>query len=242
MSSRVLSSGLPFSGGLRVLVAVAGLSAAAVASANLLGDGGFEQSGTAGINPLNSAYWSSDLPYFIDNPNRYDVVNGATPGSVNPGWRFDLLAKEGTHYLLVDGPTQAGQTVLRSTQTLWVTPGAGYSLSAFLAAVDSNVEPVANLTFTLGFFDATGHQVNQVQKTVSAPALSAGWQEVTLQGYAGTGAQYATISITDSNTEGFGNDFALDDFKLDASPVPEPASLLAMSVGLLGLLRGRRRE
>lgn len=214
-------------------------SASAIASANLLSDGGFESSGSDTISPLNPLYWRSDLPYGIDNPGKYDVMNGAPPNSVNNTWRSDLLAQEGTHYLLVDGPFEAGKTVLESTEQISVTAGTTYSLSGYFTSVDN--KNLANLVFKVEFLDGLGIVVNQAQGQFPAPSWTQGWQTFSISDVAGAGATHARISVSDLTLTMTGNDFALDAFNFDAQPVPEPASLTVLGLGALSLARRRRR-
>jgi hypothetical protein len=53
-------------------------------------------------------------------------------------------------------------------------------------------------------------------------------------------ATTAILSLVDQNTDSVGNDFVLDDFEF--APVPEPASLVVVGIGVLAALRRRRRR
>jgi hypothetical protein len=56
----------------------------------------------------------------------------------------------------------------------------------------------------------------------------------------------ALIEIRNANTAGGGNDFALDEIyfgeTIFSNPIPEPGTLLIVSVGLIGLGIARRRR
>jgi len=71
--------------------------------------------------------------------------------------------------------------------------------------------------------------------TVTAPSTTGVWQQFSFTWFSGSSTS-AVLSIVDLNTDSSGNDFALDDLSF----VPEPGSLLALGVGLIGLTARKR--
>ena len=128
--------------------------------------------------------------------------------------------------MLVDGSPVGDTTVWQ--ETVSVLAGTDYTFSAWAMPSDA-----ANLS-TLRFFINSA----QIGSDLSLVTPSGTWQNFTNGWNAGANTS-ATIRIVDTNTQGFGNDFALDDVSFTGSNVPEPSAAILLLSGAAICLRRR---
>lgn len=113
-------------------------------------------------------------------------------------------------------------------QTLNLTPGASYDFEAFVRSSYDAVEGV--------YLSVDG-------VTVAGSAFSfgnsawTGWNS----SFVYTGSGTSVIGIHTASSEFNGNDITVDDISLTEA-VPEPASMLALSLGAAALLRRRKQK
>ena len=231
------------------LLALAALPGMASAQ-NLLSDGSFELSGVAARNPLSAA-WTTDLgvrlgpgnaqsdPGSLYDESTYVVANGITPFVVHDLFRNDLTAQDGDKYMIVNGSTDPTKRVLQLAQVVPVVAGETYYFQGFAASVYPDAP--ASLTFAVDYLDAMSNVVSSSSGQLAAPAIAQDWQLIGFDSVAGMGSLTARITITNAQTAAGGNDFALDNLSFSTQPVPEPTTVAALGLGVLGLARRRRR-
>lgn len=231
------------------LLAVAALPGAASA-VNLLPDGSFELSGAAARNPLSAA-WTTDLGVRLGPGNTsgdagslydegtYVVANGITPSDVHNLFRSDLKAQDGDQYMIINGATNSAKRVLETSTAIPIIGGLTYRFEAYAASVYPDAP--AQLTFTVSYLDAMNNVVGSASGSLVAPAFADGWQLIGFDSVADTTATSAMVRVMNEQTAAGGNDFALDNLSFSSQPVPEPASMAALGLGVLGLARRRRR-
>lgn len=117
-----------------------------------------------------------------------------------------------------------------------MAPGSTLVLSLFYLDSLNNMTPVnsTTVTYSAGAFTVT-NPLNLVDFSVNVPTVQAGDPEV---GKAIGIEMESTVSIQNTS---FGN-WDIDNVRLTASAVPEPATMSLLAVGLGGLLWGRARR
>lgn len=194
------------------------------AAAELIVNGNFE---------LGNVGFTSEYRYapggLILQEGTYDVVTD--PRLVHPeasSYR-DHTTGAGLMMMVNGSPNP---NLLVWSQTVAVTPDTLYDFSLWISSWHQN-NP-ARLEFLFN---------DVLIGTFAASSTTGVWQPFASTWDSG-GSTSLTISIFDRNTALSGNDFALDDISLVAQPIPEPGTMMLLSLAGLGLVAGgwRRRQ
>lgn len=111
---------------------------------------------------------------------------------------------------------------------------------------------LAGTNYTLSYWARMAYPLTSAQLQTSVGGVDAGaataletngsaWQRIDVAFTVPTSGSYE-LAIRDLEGNVSGNDFALDDLSLSPAPVPEPASVAALGLGSVGLLKRRRRS
>jgi hypothetical protein len=133
--------------------------------------------------------------------------------------------------MLVDGAQSAGVTVWQETVT--VTPSTQYAFSCWAA----NSDPAGFTNYSILHFTINGAQVGSDLTLSSAGGI---WQKFGVAWNSGASSS-GVIRIVDVETDGLGNDFALDDISLTVVPEPSVTLLSLLAVASLVVLFAARR-
>jgi hypothetical protein len=176
-----------------ITVALLTVSAPAFA-ANLLINGGFE-SGNVGFS--SEYVYSYDMDAYGEG--KYYV--GSNPRDHNPQF-FDMTAEEGSLMMIVNGALQPGLATWRESG-ISVLPHTNYDFSAWVAEV-SGVGGLASLRVS----------INGVPLGTMTPTPYGDWREFHFTWDSGSSAS-ADVTLVDLNTDWNGNDFAIDNMRLE---------------------------
>lgn len=206
------------------ILTLAGIAGAA--NANLVLNGGFETNTAGGdMSNMSNALWTAT----VANSTAYgpsgelDLYTTATflPLPCEGHWKAALHTKGGT--------TDVDAFTLDLSGAL--TPGQSYTLS--FCAVSNNDFGVGNGELDIGVSTSATGFGTWVYNTGVIPIGV--WTTYTTTFVAPDASVFLSVSSVGSN-HGWNH---VDDFQLDV--VPEPASICALGLGALALLRRRRR-
>lgn len=175
-------------------------------------------------------YTTADAPTFT--AGNYTI--GTNPSTYNGGW-VSLSAPSGSgNMMIVNGSTTSGTTVW--SETVNVTPGITYTFTVDAAEIYSfsNGTPdpsPASLNFYVG---------DTLLGTLPVDANTPGTWQTFSDTYSSGADTSETLTITDTDDQFQGNDFALDD--ISDTSTPEPASIFLFGSGLLGIAGFWRRR
>jgi hypothetical protein len=218
--------------------AVAALSVAGSAHASeLLTNGTFD----AGNTGFQSGYTYA-ATHDLYPEGTYDVIT-------NPQADHNLFSAFADHtpgadtglMMVINGSGVADTTIWSegtAATPLIGAAGTAFTFSFWLASVYPASPASLNLWIN-------GEKLNGVTFNALGGQENLGvWQNFTYSGVSGAQG-ISSITLTNSNLEPNGNDFALDDLSLQGTAVPEPTSWALMLMGFGGLgamLRSNRRQ
>ena len=190
--------------------------------ANLVINGGFE---------LGNQDFGSDYLFSSNLVPEGIYAIGNNPHDYHSGWpNPSVVPYEGTKMMIINGATISGQDVWTQTVS-GILPTTQYFFSTRVASIIPTAP--AKMAFYIG-----ADKIGELQA-----GGGTAWELFYGTWTSGTGTT-ADLALVNLNTAQNGNDFCLDDIRMDVTnPVPLPPSVLFLGSGLLGLglLRYRRR-
>lgn len=205
------------------------------ASAQTIMNGSFE------AVPIGSPFLSSN-PADIPNWKHGGTVGDALLWAVGyaDGGGSITTAGDGNQFVTLGGGFGTPGSADWSTMITGLTPGASYDLS-FMTATESGFvggpEPAGPQTMTVGFTSGS----STPSESVTSPDSTADyWRVWVTQHYTFTAD--ATTAVVDFSVTNQAYDMGLDNVKIAPSQTPEPASLLLLGSGLLGIAGTMRRK
>ncbi len=215
----------------KTLLIAAALSAAALANATYIVNGGFETGSPGTISVMRSPWYS-----FYNSPDTLDTtgINGFS----TVGYDFDGAgAGEGTVFART---INIGSYIegFGQTMTTAITGGTEITIGALLAS-ELNQGGAYNAT-VLGGIDVFLYDgvTTQFVGALAASTAVRTWQSRSLTFVAPTGT-WTDIVFSGQATAGDISQTAIDAINVEV--VPEPATLLALGAGLAALARRRRK-
>lgn len=208
------------------VLALGTLALAGAAQANLVVNGGFEAGDTGFSSDYTSVTISGDIPNSLVPEATYAV--DFDPALRHPSFG-SYAPYEGEMQMIVNG--QNGENRVWA-QTLMLGAGS-YTFSVqtracYEPAPGPAISP-AQLKLVVG-----GNDASPITHSVDTTGSWKMWTQTFTVDAAGS----YEIAIVNTNDEPFGNDFTLDNVEV----VPEPASMIAMGLGLIGIAARRRRK
>jgi hypothetical protein len=187
---------------------------------NLVVNGSFE----SGNQDFTSDYLYQP-PYDIHDQGVYIV--GDNPQTYHSAWA-SFGPQDGLLMMIVNGAKYADDEVWEQTGVS-VLADKTYYFSAYVAS--SYATSPAILDFSIN-----GSPIG----TITASTTVGVWKLFYATWYSGT-ATTADLALVNQNTAYDGNDFCLDNIKMDTTLVPVPPTVLLLGSGLLGLGLLRRK-
>ncbi len=218
-------------------MAVLGVASASHAAVNIVTNGDF----SAGNTGFTSAYaydaYANTPPNGLYLEGHYTV--GSDPAAVHNSW-YPLT--DGNPRLLVNGSTNMADPTIWQ-EALTTVAGQSYNFSAQAANICCNGDyqgpnDASRLLFQVSYNGGATYQLLAALQT--NPPGDAGQFGTVTASFTATGASTLVRIIDDFNAPG-GNDFAIDNISVSATPEPGTWALMIAGVGLAGFAL-RRRE
>lgn len=231
---------------LTIIAGIMGMVAAsqsAAAPVNLVSNGDFE---------LGNTGFASDyafVPAGNSDEGQYTVRSNPSPW--NPWFVSIGDHTSGTGLMYVgNGSPLAGEVVWQSS-AIAVTGSTTYFFEAFVNNVccqDLSFGPGSEsiLEFSLSFNGGAAESLGTITTDL---ALAGTWEGLSTNWTSGASGS-VVLSLINQNTIRGGNDFAIDDVffgtesivNLEPTPVPVPATIGLLSLGLVAVIAARRRK
>ncbi|UEG51132.1 T9SS type A sorting domain-containing protein [Ferruginibacter lapsinanis] len=189
------------------------LSFLSASAQNLITNGNFE-SGGAGTG-FTTNYNLTAGPSSVQR--NYAIVSN--PSTINGSWSASCVDHTtGTgKMMVVDGSSGSGDKIWEQSPGggITISSGTEYTFSYWIQSISTTnaVGNLANIEVRIN-----GTVVTPTTGSTVCPETLCGWAQVTYKWTATT--NYAQIWLYDKTTGATGNDFALDDLSLTASPLP----------------------
>ncbi|MBI5708149.1 MAG: PEP-CTERM sorting domain-containing protein [Armatimonadetes bacterium] len=225
---------------LKSILALSLITVAAAANANLVFNGSFETNtnvgGNGGADDRPDGWLNFNDFNTQSSPDVWDNAgeDGLAPGSF--GFFTHILAYDGTNMVSIasDGPNFSEGL---ESSAMALSSNATYRLTVRMAYDSHNGSGYNNpapLTVRL----RQGNGASSVLDVFAAPTADHAWELRTADFVVGSTDSYTLILGSESTT--IKNYFVIDDVSV-VDLVPEPASVAALGLGTLALLRRRRK-
>jgi len=192
------------------------------ANASLITNGDFE----AGNNGFSTDY---NLNPTLGAAQTYNIAT-AVPHGWAPGFG-DHTTGSG-NMVLYNASLDSNHSLW--TQSVTLVGGTSYDFTGWVASLTQSIVPNADPIIDLR---VNGASVG----TFITAGIDDVWQEFNFN-WVSTSSGVANISLHDLTAVSGGDDFAIDDLKLNATAVPEPGTILLFSAGLIGLISIKRNK
>src|SRR5262249_41402182 len=172
--------------------------------ANLLANGNFSQGNTG----FTTQYTYS--PNSVESEGTYAIASNPAPLHPPNAWSFGDHTTASGLMFVTNGATVANTVMWQ--ETVSVSTNTNYDFSGWGASWTADGSPARLRTLVNGV---------QVGSDFTLSSQPGRWMQFTAPWSSGT-SSVATITVIDANTDGFGNDFVVDDFALSiAQAVPQ---------------------
>ena len=200
----------------------------------------FEDAGLAGGG------WSDCIDVACGNPDPDDWINPDPSGVSNLNMAFAEViagfAADGTHHVGIDTDSP-GLEVAQSVDPFGLLPNTTYTLTVAVGNRNANFSPVGSLStiaLYVGGSATTGGTLVDAA-TIAPPATASTFADLTLVTNTGSTVPAGALWIVLQNTGPVGRAH-FDNVRLDATPIPEPSTMMLLATGCCGLLASRRKR